>query len=64
MNWQEALAYAEGLTLPSHNDWRLPSAKELQSIVDYTRSPDTTESAAIDPLFKATQIKNEGGQPD
>jgi len=64
MNWQEALAYAEGLTLAGHDDWRLPSVKELQSIVDYSRSPDTTQSAAIGPMFKATPIRNEGGKPD
>ncbi len=28
MNWQEALAYAEGLTLAGHSDWRLPNAKD------------------------------------
>ena len=64
MNWRYALAYAEGLTLGSHSDWRLPNAKELQSIVDYTRSPDTTGSAAIDPVFGCTPIINEGGQSD
>jgi hypothetical protein len=47
-----------------HSDWRLPEAKELQSIVDYTRSPDTTASAAIDPVFNATSITNEAGQTD
>jgi hypothetical protein len=67
MNWQEALAWAQaknGENYLGHNDWRLPSAKELQSIVDYTRSPDTTRSAAIDPLFTCTQISNEAGQAD
>ncbi|HPD14781.1 MAG TPA: DUF1566 domain-containing protein [Planctomycetota bacterium] len=64
MNWQEALAYAGGLALAGHCDWRLPDAKELQSIVDYTRSPDATQSAAIAPVFQATRILNEGGKPD
>jgi len=64
MAWRDALAYAAGLTLAGHHDWRLPNAKELQSIVDYTRSPDTAQSAAISPLFKCTPIKNEGGKPD
>jgi hypothetical protein len=59
MNWADALAYAENLELAGHSDWRLPNAKELQSIVDYRRSPDTTDSAAIDPLFRATRIVNE-----
>ena len=45
-------------------DWRLPDAKELQSIVDYSRSPDTTNSAAIDPVFYSSPIINEAGQAD
>jgi hypothetical protein len=58
MNWEDALAWSENLELGGHSDWRLPSAKELQSILDYHRSPDSTDSAAIDPLFEATPIKN------
>ena len=64
VNWEDALAYAEGATLAGHDDWRLPNAKELQSIVDYTRSPDTTASAAIDALFDSTGITNMDGQAD
>src|SRR5690606_19884625 len=33
MPWEDALYYAETLELAGHNDWRLPNAKELQSIV-------------------------------
>jgi hypothetical protein len=43
-NWQEAIAYCEGLELAGQTDWRLPNIKELQSIVDYTRY-----DPAIDP---------------
>lgn len=64
LDWEDALAYAENLTLAGHDDWRLPNAKELQSIVDYTRSPDTTSSAAIDPLFHVTPITDEEGTVD
>jgi hypothetical protein len=64
LNWEDALVYAEGLALAGYNDWRLPNAKELQSIVDYTRSPDSTNSPAIDPLFNCTVITNEAGQID
>jgi hypothetical protein len=38
--------------------------KELQSIVDYTRAPETTQSAAINPLFTCTTFTNEAGQAD
>ncbi len=55
-NWEEALEYAENFTLAGFSDWRLPNAKELQSIVDYTRSPDTTYSPAINPVFSTTQL--------
>ncbi|MEE9368351.1 MAG: DUF1566 domain-containing protein [Pontiella sp.] len=64
MDWPTALNYAEGMEFTGHSDWRLPNAKELQSIVDYTRSPDTSDSAAIDPIFESTPIKNEGGKKD
>ena len=64
MNWEEALAYAENGTYAGYSDWRLPNAKELQYLVDYTRSPDTTRSPAIDPVFQTSSIKNEAGQKD
>lgn len=58
LNWQEALAWCESLDYAGSSDWRLPNAKELQSLVDYSRAPDTTNSAAIDPLFQATYLAN------
>ncbi len=60
-NWQDALAYAENLELGDYTDWRLPNAKELQTIVDYTRSPNATDSPAIDPLFDVTEITDPDG---
>lgn len=62
MNWEEALKYAENLIIAGLNDWRLPNAKELQSIVDYSRSPQTDGSAAIDPIFEITDIKDPNGE--
>ena len=44
LNWQEALNWCESLDYAGATDWRLPDIKELHSIVDYTRSPDTTNS--------------------
>lgn len=63
LNWQQALAWSESLDYAGHADWRLPNAKELQSLVDYSRSPATTQSAAIDPLFQTSRVK-EGGEND
>jgi len=62
MNWEEALKYAEGLKLGGYDDWRLPNPKELQSIVDYTRSLQTTGSAAINPVFETSDIKSPDGR--
>ena len=64
MNWEGSLGYCESLDLAGYDDWRLPNAKELQSIVDYSRSPDTSNSAAIDPVFAVTTIINEAGRED
>ena len=64
MNWEAALAWAQeknSINYLGYNDWRLPNTKELQSIVDYTRSKDLTNSAAIDPTFICTSITDEGG---
>jgi hypothetical protein len=36
-NWDRAKVYCEKLILLGKNDWRLPSIKELQTIVDVTK---------------------------
>jgi hypothetical protein len=67
VDWPGALAYVREKNHKKYlgyQDWRLPNAKELQSIVDYQRSPDATNSAAIDPIFQVTNITNEAGQRD
>ncbi len=65
LNWKEALDFCENLTFASHTDWRLPNTKELESIVDYSKSPTTTNSAAIDTdYFESTSITDEAGNED
>ncbi len=62
-DWKEALEYAENLEFAGYSDWRLPNAKELQSIVDYSRAPGATASPAIDPLFICSEIEDPSGVP-
>jgi hypothetical protein len=61
MNWQDSLAWVQKKNAENYlgySDWRLPHAKELQSIVDYTRSPSKTQSAAISPIFQVTKLSD------
>ncbi|MBL0170348.1 MAG: DUF1566 domain-containing protein [Gemmatimonadaceae bacterium] len=46
LSWQDALTYCEALSLDGRTDWRLPSGKELTSIIDPTQTSPT-----ISPLF-------------
>jgi hypothetical protein len=55
MDARAADVYADCLIHADRDDWRLPTVKELQSIVDYRRSPRADAEAdrgpAIDPAF-------------
>jgi Protein of unknown function (DUF1566) len=68
-NWQDALAYCQHLLLGRTdnrslgNNWRLPNAKEVQSIVDHDRAPVATApgskgGSAIDPVFAVTSMES------
>lgn len=52
LTWCEALAYCEKLSFADHDDWRLPNVRELQSLVDYGRSPP------LDPLVRLVAGKH------
>ena len=36
MTFEQALSYCETLNIGGHTDWRLPTTKELRSLVDYS----------------------------
>ncbi len=64
MSWEAALEYSENLNLAGYSDWRLPNVKELQSIVDYSRSNPTLDTLYFVGKFRSgywsgtTFIKN------
>ena len=64
MDWPEALKFCEKLDFAGAKDWRLPNAKELHSILDYSRSPQSTGTAALDPIFGVSSITDEKNQPN
>jgi Protein of unknown function (DUF1566)/Fibronectin type III domain len=68
MSWQEALAWVQTKNSANHlgyNDWRLPNAKELHSLVNYANAPDYNGKPAIDTtFFTSTAITNENGEAD
>ena len=49
MTWEEALAYCEALDLGGETDWRLPTIKDLGSLVDLSR---------YDPAINTTSFPN------
>lgn len=38
LDWYAASAYCDGLVLGGHDDWRLPTARELETVVDFAKS--------------------------
>jgi len=44
--WNDANRYCESLTLAEHDDWRLPTKEELETLIN------KKYSSTIDPIFK------------
>jgi hypothetical protein len=65
LDWAAALAWVQQCNAEKyrgHSDWRLPNAKELHSIVDYTQAPASNGAPACDPIFQTTRF-NDGDYP-
>ena len=43
--WTQALSYCAGLSLGGHTDWRLPTIKELDAIVDWMRFNPSSDTS-------------------
>jgi len=54
LNWKEALAFCEDFQLAGYSDWRLPSIKELNSIVDYSKGQGY--AAINETVFEITMV--------
>ena len=54
LTWEQALAYAEGLTIGTSSDWRLPNIKELQSLNNELAS----SPSVFAPYFSSVGIHN------
>ena len=54
LTWEQALTYAEGLTLAGASDWRLPNIKELESLNDESATNPSVNST----YFSAIGVKN------
>ncbi|MGD9974221.1 MAG: DUF1566 domain-containing protein [Desulfatirhabdiaceae bacterium] len=48
--WEAALAYCENDTHAGFDDWRLPNIHELQSLLDYQKSPAIDQTVFLDTL--------------
>lgn len=49
LNWKQADNYCHNLSLGSYHDWRLPTVRQLETIVDYGQS-----MPAVNPIFSHT----------
>ncbi|MEI6871569.1 MAG: sulfatase-like hydrolase/transferase, partial [Verrucomicrobiota bacterium] len=53
--WEQALTYAENLTLAGASDWRLPNIKELQTLTDYALTT-ATSATGVKPSINRTMF--------
>lgn len=61
LDWKSAFEYARDLELAGHSDWRLPTVKELQSLVEYENDIDQSHQASISTLFQTSKRNHPDG---
>ena len=64
LTWENALAYAENISLASATDWRLPNIKELQSLNDESVANPSVNAAFLSAIgvhnyWSATSLPNQ-----
>ncbi|MCE2990490.1 MAG: DUF1566 domain-containing protein [Nitrosomonadaceae bacterium] len=64
LSWKNALAYCRKQTTGGFNDWRMPSAKELQTIVDYSVSFQVNARPSASTLFDFSRISGPTSKVD
>ncbi len=64
LNWKEALKFSRSQVTGGYHDWRLPSAKELQSIVDYSYSYQVDGKPSASNLFSFSQLQRPDSKID
>ncbi len=61
-SWDQAISYCEDLSLDGYTDWRLPTVKELESIVNYGQTSPAIDSSAF-PNTKASNYWTSSNYP-
>ena len=64
VTWEDAIGYAEGLSLASATDWRLPNLKELQSLNDESLSNPSVSTTffptiGVHNYWSSTTVQNQ-----
>ncbi len=59
-SWDQAMDYAEELTMGGFSDWRLPSRMELQSLVNFNCATSQSEETDSDNTCHPLPVKNAG----
>lgn len=63
IDWKASLAHCEGLSWGGHDDWRLPSVKELRSIVDLGSASPAIDTTLFPntPYYKGSSSDDNAG---